>query len=372
MDNKYSIPFYNPLYNSVTDYWNNKEKKIFHSKSQSNIYNNSSYKNNYKENEINNKDNDYYIYENEQLETPRTKNFKLHQEMFNFDFNNKNNDCEKYNNYYDNNQNNFMQKITKYFTNSLNLQNKKAINDINKMKKDYNEMKNDLENRFEKYEKNQNNIYKILKRHIEDKLRKNDVNELNYKIRKLNNKKRIEDMVENYLENIENKMKINKIVELEKRFIQNPTERIYPIRNFNSNFYNENNFNPNFSYLPNINRQNSFFLNRNKKNRSATINTEQLNNLILEKIEINQKRIKDIQKQNNIFRNYFNNISKKLSNNNFNSIRNLNNNNTIFDKEPITEKRLKKIKSDLNINKNYHSYRKSKSKNKKNKKKKKK
>ena len=94
MDNKYSIPFYNPLYNSVTDYWNNKEKKIFHSKSQSNIYNNSSYKNNYKENEINNNDNDYYIYENEQLETPRTKNFKLHQEMFNFDFNNKNNDCE--------------------------------------------------------------------------------------------------------------------------------------------------------------------------------------------------------------------------------------------------------------------------------------
>ena len=136
---------------------------------------------------------------------------------------------------------------------------------------------------------------------------------------------------------------------ISKRFIQNPTERIYPIRNFNSNFNNENNFNPNFSYLPNINRQNSFFLNRNKKNRSATINTEQLNNLILEKIEINQKRIKDVQKQNNIFRNYFNNISKKLSNNNFNAIRNLNNNNTIFDKEPITEKRLKKIKSDLNI-----------------------
>ena len=92
MDNNYFIPFFNPLYNSVTNYWKNKEKKILDSKSQPHIFNNSSYQNNYKENKINNNDkndDDIYSNENEKVETPRTQNLKLHQEMFNFDFNNR-------------------------------------------------------------------------------------------------------------------------------------------------------------------------------------------------------------------------------------------------------------------------------------------
>ena len=388
MDNNYFIPFYNPLYNSVTNYWNNKQNKILHSKSQPNIFNNSSYQNNYIENEINNNDkNDCDIYnnENENIETPRTKNYKLHKEMLNFDFNNtKNNYWEENKNFYDNKQKTFLKKITKDFTNTLNYQNKKAMNDINQIKKEYNDMKNDLENRFEEYEKKQNNLYKILKRHVEEKLRKNEEYELNYKIRKLNSKQRIENMVENYLENIENKNKINKIIELkqkdlyqQERFYQNPTERIYPIRNYNSNLYNDYSFNPNFSNLPNINRQNSFYMNLNKKNRTS-INTEQLNNLILEKIDDNQKRINDIQKQNCLFQNYYNNIPQKLimpqlkNNNNFNSMIDLNNINSKFNQEPNTEKKLKKYKSDLNIKEINHSNKKSKSTKKKNKKKKKK
>ncbi len=388
MDNNYFIPFYNPLYNSVTNYWNNKQNKRLHSKSQPNIFNNSSYQNNYIENEINNNnknDCDIYNNENENIETPRTKNYKLHKEMLNFDFNNtKNNYWEENKNFYDNKQKTFLKKITKDFTNTLNYQNKKAMNDINQIKKEYNDMKNDLENRFEEYEKKQNNLYKILKRHVEEKLRKNEEYELNYKIRKLNSKQRIENMVENYLENIENKNKINKIIELkqkdlyqQERFYQNPTERIYPIRNYNSNLYNDYSFNPNFSNLPNINRQNSFYMNLNKKYRTS-INTEQLNNLILEKIDDNQKRINDIQKQNCLFQNYYNNIPQKLimpqlkNNNNFNSMIDLNNINSKFNQEPNTEKKLKKYKSDLNIKEINHSNKKLKSTKKKNKKKKKK
>ena len=393
MDNNYFIPFFNPLYNSVTNYWKNKEKKILDSKSQPHIFNNSSYQNNYKENKINNNDkndDDIYCNENEKVETPRTQNLKLHQEMFNFDFNNRNNNYwEKNNIFYNNKQNNFIKNLTKDFANILNLQNKKAMNDLNKIKKECDEMKNDLENRFEEYEKKQNNLYKILKRHVEEKLKKNQEYELNYKIRKLNNKQKLENIVDKYLENFENKNKINKIIELKQKYLsqqptlfQNSTERIYPIRNYNSNLYNQFSFNQNLSNLPNINRHNSFHMNLNKKNRTDSINTERLNNLILQKIDMNQKRIKDIYKQNYLFQNYFNNILQKVNipqlkyNKNINSMPDLNNINSKFDEEPNMKTKLKKYKSALNLkkinlNKNNYSNKKSKSKNKNNKKKKK-
>ena len=341
MENNFYPQINNPFYKKgKSNYWKEQDKKLHHSKSQPNIYSNMKNKNFNNEN--------IYKYDNTPnfplIKSPSIKNLELHKKMLNHNYNDidqeTSNYLEKYNYYQLNNErdlNNFVNYLNKEFSDNLNQQNKKIMNEINQIKNEYNEMKEDLRFRFDNYVKNQNKLYNILQFYIKSKIKNEIENNFN-DIRKITEFQNVQDIIKKQINDFENERKLNKLYLLKKKNKNFKERQIIPLNNNNSYFnyqnrkeadYNCPNVNDSNINFPNINiydynypnvnnRKNNLNEEEKNINRNSYKNIEDLNKLIKAKKKKNQEKIDNtknkkylIDSPENNFKNPFRNSLNK-------------------------------------------------------------
>ena len=315
MENNFYPQINNPFYKGKSNYRKKQEKKLHHSKSQPNIYSNMN------NNNFNNENSNIYKYDNTPnfplIKSPSIKNLELHKKMLSHNYDDidqeTSNYLEKYNYYQLNNErdlNNFVNHLNKEFSDNINQQNKKIMNEINQIKNEYNEMKEDLRFRFDNYVKNQNKLYNILQFYIKSKI-KNEI-ENNYNdIRKITEFQNVQDIIKKQINDFENERKLNKLYLLKKKNKNFKERQIIPLNNNNSYFnyqnrkeadYNCPNVNDSNINFPNINiydynypnvnnRKNNLNEEEKNVNRNSSKNIEELNELIIAKKKKNQEKI---------------------------------------------------------------------------------